>query len=93
MHTEAGKEVISKRDVENVSLGTPPMYKCIHQPSHTSDLGSRGFGNNLIIPSPQVEIFRLLPGIEPGEGKADSHGLQAQEPTKAALGLPSNQYG
>ena len=31
----------------------------INQPSRRSDLESRGFGNNLRISSPQVEIFRL----------------------------------
>ena len=52
-----------------------------------SDLGSRGFGNNLRISSPQVEIFRLSPGIEPGNGKGDNLGLQAREPNGGSVGL------
>ena len=49
--------------LQNVYLKTTPMYQCEHQPSHMRNLGSRGFGDNLGISSPQVEIFRLSPGI------------------------------
>ena len=50
-----------------------------------SDLGSRGFGNNLRISIPQVEIFRLSPGIEPGNGKGERRGSEPGNPTEAAL--------
>ena len=65
---------------------TTPMYHCVRQPSRMSDLGSRGFGNNLRISSHQVEIFRLLPGNEAGNGKGDNLGLRAQEPNGGSVG-------
>ena len=63
------------------------MYQCVRQLSRMSDLGSRGFVNNLRISSHQVEIFRLSPGNEPGNGKGENPGLRTWEPNGGGVRL------